>query len=349
MGRKRKLAIIGHFAEGVELLDGQTIKTKVLYEELVKTEVFDVKTVDTYNRRKNPFKLICQTIKALASARDIIVLVSKNGMRVYYPILYVVNRLFGTRVYQSVIGGNLADYVDHYPKFRKYLNAFRANWVETEALRSKLEERQITNARVIPNFKRLSVAGEDTLTKTTQAPFRFCTFSRVMKEKGIEDAIAAVETINQEAGSCLCTLDIYGKVDEGYAQRFSRIISEAGEAVQYRGVVPYDKSVETIKAYYALLFPTYWYGEGFAGTIVDAFSSGLPVIATDWNCNAEIVENGVTGLLYPSREHKDLEAAIRWCIGNPDSVWEMKKNCVRVAQSYQPDRFIKQIMDEIQG
>lgn len=347
--KQRKVAIIGHFGGKEKFWAGQTVKTKMLYEELRQYSDWDIRITDTYYVRKNPLLWLWQTVRCLVTAKDVIIMVSGNGMKTYFPILYAMTKLFGTRVYHSVIGGTLDRYVIQYPAFRKYLNAFRANWVETELLRGKLEKCQVTNASVIPNFKRLSVAEESTLTKTTQAPFRFCTFSRVSKEKGIEDAIAAVEAINKKAGQCLCTLDIYGMIGDGYDRRFAQLMDEASDAIRYRGVVPYDKSVETIKDYYALLFPTYWDGEGFAGTIVDAFSSGLPVIATDWNSNAEIVENGVTGLLYPSQEHQDLEAAIRWCIQDPDSVWEMKKNCVRAAKSYQPEQHIKRIMDEIQG
>lgn len=348
MAKNKNVAIIGHFGGKEAFMDGQTVKTKILYEELRRSTQWNIQKVDTYYKRKNPIKLIWDTLRCLVTCRDVIVLLSGNGMRLYFPVLAAMSGLFGLRVYHDVIGGNLDTYVDRYPKFRKYLNSFRVNWVETQVLRRKLEDRGITNARVIPNFKRLNVAGEDTLAQTAAAPFRFCTFSRVMKEKGIEDAVTAVENINREAGRTLCALDIYGKVDDGYTQRFGELMSGVTDAVQYRGIVPFDKSVEAIRDYYALLFPTYWDGEGFAGTLVDAFSAGLPVIATDWNCNGEIVENGVTGLLYPSEEYATLEEAIRWAIGNTDSVLGMKRACVRAAQGYQPEQYIRQIVEKIE-
>ena len=34
MGRNKKIAIIGHFGGNENILDGQTIKTKILYDEL---------------------------------------------------------------------------------------------------------------------------------------------------------------------------------------------------------------------------------------------------------------------------------------------------------------------------
>jgi glycosyltransferase involved in cell wall biosynthesis len=52
------------------------------------------------------------------------------------------------------------------------------------------------------------------------------------------------------------------------------------EYVVYGGVVPFNKSVEVLKDYFAVLFPTYYEGEGFAGTIIDAHSAGVPIIAS---------------------------------------------------------------------
>ena len=54
-----KIGICGHFAHGLKYLDGQTIKTKILYEELAKLYgKSDVKTLDTHGWRNSPFKLL---------------------------------------------------------------------------------------------------------------------------------------------------------------------------------------------------------------------------------------------------------------------------------------------------
>ena len=143
------------------------------------------------------------------------------------------------------------------------------------------------------------------------------------------------------------SLDIYGRIDDGYVERFEKVLKQVTNAIQYKGMVPYDKSVDAIKDYYALLFPTYWKGEGFPGTIVDAFSAGLPVIATNWNCNGEIIENKKNGLLYPNLEIKNLKEAICWLIDNKDEMNEFKNNCLISAEKYQPDEYIRKIVDKI--
>lgn len=342
---RKKVGIIGHFGGNENILDGQTIKTKILCEELQKATDWDLIKVDTYYKSRNPVKLLFDTLHCLKSAKDVIVLLSRNGMRFYFPLLHFYAKRFQTRIYHDVIGGNLNTYVEKYPKYVRYLNSFKKNWVETEGLKQKLEKQGITNCEVIPNFKRLNVAAID--KSEFDEPFRFCTFSRVMKEKGIETAIGAVEAINKEVGKEICQLDIYGRIDDNYKDAFEHTMDNTSKAISYKGMVPYEKSVETIKGYYALLFPTYWDGEGFPGTIVDAFSAGLPVIATDWNCNSEIIENEKNGILYPNNEIKDLKSAIKWLINKSAKMHEMRKNCAESAKKYQPDRYIGQIVDEI--
>lgn len=343
--KKKRIAIIGHFGGNENILDGQTIKTKILYDELKKVTDWNIRKVDTYYKSKKPIKLLLESIIALFSTRDVIVLLSGNGMKFYFPLLNFFARVFGTRVYHDVIGGNLDTYVQKYPKFKSYLNSFKANWVETELLKRKLEENGVYNCEVVPNFKRLDIA--ETRSEKYEEPYRFCIFSRVMKEKGVEDAIDAIQRINAEEGREVCKLDIYGRIDESYKEHFESLMNKATTAVRYMGMIPYDESVKAISGYYALLFPTYWMGEGFPGTIIDAFSAGLPVIATDWNCNSEIIEHKKNGILYPNIEMDDLTDAVKWLIRHNLEVDKLKNYCLETAKNYQPEKYIQIIINEI--
>lgn len=126
---------------------------------------------------------------------------------------------------------------------------------------------------------------------------KLCTFSRVMREKGIEDAAKAVTTVNAELGYRAFSLDIFGQIDSRQTEWFEDLKKTFPDYIHYVGLVPFDKSVETLKSYYMLLFPTYYEGEGFAGTLIDAYSAGVPVIASDWRYNPEIVNKNV-GYVY---------------------------------------------------
>lgn len=337
--KKKRIAIIGHFGGEHVFNDGQTVKTKILYEELVKTGLYDITCVDTYLKRNHPMKLAFSTLVALFQNKDIIVLLSGNGMRLYFPVLSFFAKIFSKNIYHDVIGGNLDSYVRKYPRFKSYLMSFKVNWVETEVLRKRLVDVGVINCEVIPNFKNLKIISVLPMSSSNE-PYKFCTFSRVMEEKGIEDAIKAVQAVNEKGIDC--TLDIYGTVDPGYTDRFEKVMEASPDYIAYKGVVPYSESVDAIKYYYALLFPTYWYGEGFPGTLVDAFSAGLPVICTDWSSNSEIVKNNYNGIVYTG-DYKELKNAIVSLIRKKDQIAEIKQNCIETAYRYQPDEYIRRI------
>src|SRR5690606_22069416 len=78
----------------------------------------------------------------------------------------------------------------------------------------------------------------------------------------------------------------------------------------------------------ALVFPSEWY-EGFPMTIVEAFGSGLSVIASNLGAMAEIIENGVTGLLFESGNAADLAAKVCWAVEHPEEMRRMGENARR--------------------
>ena len=344
----KKVTIIGHFGGNTNMLDGQTIKTKILYSELKERTDWKIYRVDTYYRRHNPFRLLWDSCKGIVGSHNIIVLLSKGGMRIYFPILYYVSKWFHKNIFHDVIGGKLPEYVRDIPGFHKYISNFKHNWVETETIKKALEAQGIYNCTVVPNFKNISVVPLEQLECHFDEPFRFCTFSRVIKEKGIEDAVNAVDSINKKYGRTVCELDIYGYIDKAYEKQFESFMMNK-TASHYCGLVDYDKSVEVISSYYALLFPTYWKGEGFPGTLVDALSAGLPVIASDWNFNKDIIKNGETGILFPSELASDLESAMCLLMEKKNIIGLYKQNCVHAAEFYGADRHMKYIIQSIQA
>lgn len=340
----KKIAIIGHFGGNETFLDGQTVKTKVLCAELEKTGNYDVYRVDTYYKKHNPVKLLWQTFRALLFRDDVFVLLSRGGMKIYFPLLYYATKFRRIKVYHDVIGGNLDGYVKKNPKWRKYLNAFDVNWIETQSMKRKLEDLGVTNAEILPNFKNLQSVSA---TGYTGPIFRFCTFSRVMKEKGIEEAVQVVNRINEEYRRTVCSLDIYGAIDNGYTEEFEKLKKSFSDVIKYGGLVPFADSVSVLKNYYVLLFPTFWDGEGFPGTILDAYASAIPVIASDWNYNRELVKHMKTGIIYPEGELSDLYEAVKWSIEHRNEMNSMRQNCAEEYLKYKPETVMSVIENKL--
>ncbi len=93
-----------------------------------------------------------------------------------------------------------------------------------------------------------------------------------------------------------------------------------------------------------LVMPSEWY-EGFALTIVEAFSQRLAVIASRLGAMAEIVEDGVTGLHITPGDAGDLAAKVRWAAAHPDDMRRMGLNARRVyEEKYTPEVNYRQLM-----
>lgn len=342
-----KIGIIGRVADGVDLFDGQTVLTRTLRDELAKRiDGCSIFCVDTYEYKKHFVRCFFRTIVTLFQCEHIFILLSRNGERFYFPFLYYANKFFRRRVYHRAIGGVLDEGVKKYPKWVKYLNSFVVNWVEGEPQKERLEGLGVTNTIEIYNFKNVEIVSPDNFPVYSQPPYRFCTFCRVTKAKGISEAINAVIKINQLRGN-IARLDIYGPLEEPYRQEFEDLLILAGASVRYMGSVAPEKSVDTLKDYFMHLFPTTWRGEGMPGTLVDAFAAGLPTIATNWNLNADILNEGITGFCYDWQEPALLVEKMLYAIDHSDQITEMRFACIKEAEKYTPDIVMEQIISKM--
>lgn len=343
-----QIGIIGHFGGEEIFLDGQTIKTKNL-DELLKNHGYDTYHVDTYFRSHNPLKLVIKTFSCILRCKKIFILLSVNGMNFYLPFLHYVNIFFKRDIYHYVIGSELLTMVRENPKLVRYLNSLSVNWFEYDSGSKYLRLMGVNNVETLSNCKYLKAVDlKANMLVFGEEPFRFCTFSRVMREKGITEAAKAIAEINFGCGKKVAYLDIYGQVDDSYKEEFDLILEKYKDCVRYRGLVDSDKSVDILKNYYALLFPTHWEGEGFPGTILDAFASGLPVIASDWNANGDLVKNGVLGIIYPSEKAKTLREAIELAIDAPDEMCKMRYACRNEYDKYTPEAVFAKIQSKLQ-
>jgi glycosyltransferase involved in cell wall biosynthesis len=72
-----------------------------------------------------------------------------------------------------------------------------------------------------------------------------------------------------------------------------------------------------------LVFPSICY-ETFGLSIIEAFSVGLPVIASNLGAMSELVTNGRTGKLFPAGSSEALTTAIDWAFANPNALQSMR-------------------------
>ncbi len=339
-----KLGILGHFGIGKSLLNGQTVKSNNLADGLERYTSCEVLKIDTHGWTRAPFKLLHNIKNAFRSCDAVIMLPAHNGVRVFAPILLHYKKKYRKKIYYDVIGGWLPEFIENKKNLKKTLKGFDGIWTETDNMRSALESQAFQNVKTVPNFKELSPLSKDKLDLTPMSPYKLCTFSRVMKEKGIATAVQVVSSVNQELGENFFTLDIYGQVDPSQTEWFDELQQSFPEQIKYCGAADPSSSVDVLSGYFALLFPTYYDGEGFAGTIIDAYAAGLPVIASDWRYNSELVTDD-TGFLFPTEDKDAFAGLLKTIAKEPSIVTSKKPSCLAEAEKYRTENVIKQIED----
>ena len=170
-----------------------------------------------------------------------------------------------------------------------------------------------------------------------------------MEEKGIEDAIRAVSEINKEANKHVFELDIYGPVDDSYVEQFKRLELNFPSFIRYKGIVPFNESVQILKKYYLLLFPTHFFTEGIPGTILDSFAAGVPVIAARWESFNDVINEGNEGLGYQFGDYEEFKNILKKAGENLDFVGNMKENCLNKAKKFRPEAIITTFLNEIEN
>ena len=333
-----QIAIIGKYNTEDGVADGQAVKTQILVREIERAFGKDaVLRINTFNWKKAPIALFAKSLMAVRKCDNVIFMTDEGGIKVF-PWLLNASNLFGKcKLHYVVVGGWLVNFLNKNSFITANLKRFDGIYVETRAMKSGLEKMGFANVYLMPNCKDLQLLSEAELICSHEAPYKLCTFSRVMEEKGIADAVNAVKAVNAHFGKSMYTLDIYGQVDPRQTEWFEKLSASFPPEIRYCGIVPYDRSVETVKDYFTLLFPTKFYTEGIPGTIIDAYAAGVPVIASEWENYADIVDSGVTGISYPFLQQECLKDILIEMADAPERILAMKKQCLIRARDYLPE------------
>lgn len=231
-----------------------------------------------------------------------------------------------------IIGGSIAEWIKE-GKVKatpfKIVDVFLA---EGKKMQETLSGVGFKNTIYVPNFKCIDYLPEK--KAKTDDKMHFVFLSRIIPEKGCNTIIEAVKKLNKKYTDNF-TVDFYGPFEAEYESQFKDKISIINN-ISYKGFLDLrnQRNYDILAKYDAMLFPTYWHGEGFPGIIIDAFVSGLPVIATDWSLNADIIEDGKTGVILKENTIEALADAMDTMINNPKSVELMSKTCQNSAMNF---------------
>jgi len=340
---KKNYAVIGFYGYRENQLDGQTIKTRCLKDTLEDIVEAPIYSLDTGDSRKKPIRILLKIVYAFLRYQRIYILPNINGLKYLLPVYHWLSAVTRTEVEYVVIGGWLYSFLQKNPNLLKHFYFLKTIHVETVKMVQDLSTIPNLTINHLPNFRHFK-AGVFTGKRIKANSGLKCLFlARVRRDKGIEICIDAVNSLLDQGANI--SLDIYGGIEESYSDAFYSKI-KGNKNILYKDCIdPFaDDFYTVINQYDVLVLPTYYEGEGFPGTFLDAFIAGLPIVASDWKYNAQLVEHEKTGLIIKPKSSDSLVDALDRLIRNPDTFAELSQNAIQESYNYHAETLIRGIL-----
>ena len=136
-------------------------------------------------------------------------------------------------------------------------------------------------------------------------------------------------------------------VAEDYEQEFEEMLQRYSSFIKFCGKIQRKNAPGILNSYYAMLFPTH-HPEGVPGAMIDAYESGLPIIAFNTYYISEIIKDGYTGILIPENDNKKLVATILQMVKNPEMLRPYRLNCRTEAMEYDCTKVINKLITHME-
>lgn len=328
---KNKVILIGAIDKGNIPTNGETMKNQLLLKRF--EEIFDeVVSVDTFHWERRPWCLLQIFWNLITNCGASVVVSASGGASLLYNFLYYCP--LKKNVFDWVIGGCRATRIKE-GKYRiKSLKRLKRIIVEGYTMVRDLNTLGLKNVVRVPNFKPIDYKVE-IKPKVPNDIYRFVFLSRMHPAKGVKDIIDACSVLDKGGYVNKYIVDFYGAFDTDFEDEFKSMIKNRSN-VRYKGFLNMmgNFGYDILATYDVMLFPTYWDGEGFAGVVLDANMVGLPIIASDWNMNKEVVLNNETGFIIPVHDYKCLADHMKLFIDGNVDLLSMKQKCLEYVKQF---------------
>ena len=329
----KSLIFIGPMGLGTAPKGGDVMKNQLFLDRFV--QVFDkVITIDTLNWKKRPWVMV-RLVTALFTHRKAKVIISANPGSADTLISIIKKLRLPNDCFYWVVGGSFHEMIKE-GRFKVSTYAFlKGIFVQGQSMVDALKESGLNNAVYVPNSKIINHYGVKQPKQDEKTHFVF--LSRVEEYKGCTDIITSVDALNRTGYQGRFDVVFYGKESENaeYARQFNEMV-DAHSEVEYKGLLNLrdTNNYDELAKYVVMLFPTYWHGEGFPGIVIDAYISSLPIIASDWNLNKDVIKDEQTGWIIPSHDVEALTERMKFVIDHPEEVQRMSAICCENAAQY---------------
>ncbi len=338
MGKQNRIILVGAIGIGREPKGGETMKNRLFVKRF--EELFDkVILADTHHWQKRPWCLIGLLWKLIFN-KGAKVVISSCDNSAYNLIRFLYYIRLKKQVFYWVVGGGFHTLVNNGKINPKYYHFLKGIFVQSQDMVDALKAKGLKNVRYIANSKPIY---EVSIGQRNTEPIRFVFLSRIHNEKGCKEIIECVNKLNSNGFTDRFNVTFYGNLDKQYQQEFLSSIENVSN-IFYKGLLnlTVQQGYQELSGYDVLLFPTYYFNEGFPGVVIDAYIAGLPLIATRWHFNEQVVDDGKTGVLIGPKNPEALYEAMLLFINKKIDYDSMVNNCLKSAKQYD----VRSVLDE---
>lgn len=344
--KKEGIVIIGNFNFDNESFNGQTRKTRDYYYYLGKHfGESNLSYVDTVNFRKSPLRSLSLIKKMAKKNHHIVLLLGINAGSIIIPYINLLKKRYKFKLYWPVVGGSILYDKKKEKKVIKYFNKIEAIYFETKEM-TEFYSKEFNNVFYAPVFTSRKL--NNNINTIESDIIKFCTYSRVSKEKGISRAIEAIKQINNSLHEHVCTLDIIGEPSTEYEIEFNTLLVGTEKYIFRKPYLYGDDVLEKISCYDAMIFPTFYEGEGFPIAVVECFLAGVPVVASNWHFNSEIIEHEKTGLIFELDDKHALTNQIKRLINDKELMDKLKIGAKQESEKFKPEKVLEHLINRIE-
>lgn len=327
-----KILVLGYFGYVTNQLDGQTIKTRDVYSLLKKNSKEQIDYFDTQTFQESKVNLV-KMLTLLIKSDIVFYLPAHNNLKYIFPVIYIVSKLSRTKVNYLVVGGWLYGFLQNKPIHRYMLTRIKGVYSETESLYSSLQKYNFNNVHKLHNFRMIKYPTLN-LKSTRKETINLVFMARIHPLKGV-DLLFELDKAIKKADIHNASIDIYGPILTSYEDEFFSKIQSS--SVRYCGIIEPANIYAVLQQYDLMLFPTKYYTEGFPGTILDAYISGIPVIATNWLNAEEFIDSGETGYIVDFDNDDDFIEKVVGILKRPQELYKLKEYVLIKRNKYSSD------------
>lgn len=199
----------------------------------------------------------------------------------------------------------------------------------------------------IDYFNREAVLADEVEKLRVSGCYTFVFVGRLVRDKGIRELVRAFSKLYRQCKHI--RLFVVG----GLEQKLDSLDEETLTLLQKHEAIYAVGFQQDIRPYLAasdaLVFPSY--REGFPNVVLQAGAMGLPAIVTDISGCNEIIQNGVNGIIIPSRDENILYEAMEWFYEHQhEEIKEMAKHARPIiSERYESHKVWEALLKEYQS